>query len=168
MFKSGAVTFENIGYGFVNIINISFFVSCIWLGRLLYDLFRQLNTRLLKQIFHYIKYSLCYAKASNEFAESISESLRPNNTQLLSKKCRSGGEPGATLCPIWPARDLNLRPPTQKNLVTSRPTGRLYALVLLHMYSLSPDTVRLLKLDDPHTFHCDKYCERVWEESAPA
>ena len=32
-------------------------------------------------------------------------------TQLLSKKCRSGGEPLATLCPIWPARDLNLGPP---------------------------------------------------------
>ena len=33
-------------------------------------------------------------------------------TQLLSKKCRSGGEPLATLCPIWPAQDLNLRPPS--------------------------------------------------------
>ena len=32
-------------------------------------------------------------------------------TQLLSKKCRNGGEPLATLCPILPARDLNLRPP---------------------------------------------------------
>ena len=32
-------------------------------------------------------------------------------TQLLSKKCRSGGEPLATLCLIWPARDVNLRPP---------------------------------------------------------
>ena len=33
------------------------------------------------------------------------------STQLLSKKCRSGGKLLATLCPIWPARDLNLRPP---------------------------------------------------------
>ena len=32
-------------------------------------------------------------------------------TQLLSKKFRSGGEPLAKLCLIWPARDLNLRPP---------------------------------------------------------
>ena len=32
-------------------------------------------------------------------------------TQLLSKKCCSGGGPLATLCPIWPARDLNLWPP---------------------------------------------------------
>ena len=31
--------------------------------------------------------------------------------QLLSKKCRSSREPLATLCLIWPARDLNLRPP---------------------------------------------------------
>ena len=32
-------------------------------------------------------------------------------TQLLSKKCCSGGEPLAALCLIWPARDLNLKPP---------------------------------------------------------
>ena len=32
-------------------------------------------------------------------------------TQLFSKKCRSGGELLAKLCPIWPAQDLNLRPP---------------------------------------------------------
>ena len=31
-------------------------------------------------------------------------------TRLLSKKCRSGGKPLATLCSIWPALDLNLRP----------------------------------------------------------
>ena len=31
-------------------------------------------------------------------------------TQLLLKKCRSGGEPLAKLCPIRPARDLNLKP----------------------------------------------------------
>ena len=36
-------------------------------------------------------------------------------TQLLSKKCLSGGEPLATQRPIWPARDLNLRPPASKN-----------------------------------------------------
>ena len=35
----------------------------------------------------------------------------PRETQLLSKKCHSGGEPLATLSPIWPAKDLNLRPP---------------------------------------------------------
>ena len=32
-------------------------------------------------------------------------------TQLLLKKCRSGGEQQAKLCPILPARDLYLRPP---------------------------------------------------------
>ena len=32
-------------------------------------------------------------------------------TQLLSKKYRSGGETLAALCPIRPARDLNLGPP---------------------------------------------------------
>ena len=37
-------------------------------------------------------------------------------TQLLSKKYRSGGESLAALCPIWPARDLNLRLPAPKNI----------------------------------------------------
>ena len=32
-------------------------------------------------------------------------------TQLLSKKCRNGGEPLATQCLIWLARGLSLRPP---------------------------------------------------------
>ena len=48
----------------------------------------------------------------NELAGSISASLRPRVEQLLSKKCRSGGEPFATLRSIWPARGLNLRPST--------------------------------------------------------
>ena len=33
-------------------------------------------------------------------------------TRLLSRKCRSGSEPSATLFPIWPVRDLNLGPPS--------------------------------------------------------
>ena len=32
-------------------------------------------------------------------------------TQVFSKKCCIGGKPLATLCPIRPARDWNLRPP---------------------------------------------------------
>ena len=35
-----------------------------------------------------------------------------SSTQLLSKNGCSGGEPLATLCLIWPRRDLNLRPTT--------------------------------------------------------
>ena len=39
-------------------------------------------------------------------------------TQLLSKKCRNGGEPLATLCTFWPVRGLNLRPPVpEKNVL---------------------------------------------------
>ena len=30
-------------------------------------------------------------------------------TQLILKKCRSSGKPLATLCPIWPTRDFNLK-----------------------------------------------------------
>ena len=40
-------------------------------------------------------------------------SLRAPGQQSLSllKKYQSGGEPLATQCPIWLARDLNLKPP---------------------------------------------------------
>ena len=41
-------------------------------------------------------YSQYYAEACNEFAGPISAPLRLWATQLLSKKCRSGGEPLAT------------------------------------------------------------------------
>ena len=53
--------------------------------------------------------SLFYAEACNKFAGPISASLRPGNTLLLKKFC-CGGKSLAALCPIWPARDLNLRP----------------------------------------------------------
>ena len=49
-------------------------------------------------------------------AEACNELVGPfprhctRETQLLTKKCHSGGEPLATLCSIWPARDLNLIP----------------------------------------------------------
>ena len=50
-------------------------------------------------------------------------------TQLLLKKCRSGGETLATLCPIWKARDLNLRSPAPETnaLLPDQPVG-----VVLH------------------------------------
>ena len=38
-------------------------------------------------------------------------------TQLLSKKCRMGGEQLAALCPIWPDRGLNFRPPAPETNV---------------------------------------------------
>ena len=47
----------------------------------------------------------------DEFVGPISASLRLRATPLLWKKCRSSGEPLATLCPTWTVRDLNLRPP---------------------------------------------------------
>ena len=45
-------------------------------------------------------YTLYYAEACNEFAGPISASLRLRATKLLLEKCRSGGEPLATLCSI--------------------------------------------------------------------
>ena len=55
----------------------------------------------------YLRY---YTEACKELVVPNSASLRPGNTQLLSKKCRSDGEPLVTLFPIWPVQDLNLRP----------------------------------------------------------
>ena len=62
---------------------------------------------------HLSLYLLNYAKACNELARPISASLHLRAIQLLSKKCRSGGEPLTILFdfPICLARDLNLRPP---------------------------------------------------------
>ena len=59
-------------------------------------------------------YLMHLAEACNELAGPISTSLQMQATQLLSKKCRSGGEPLATLCPIRPARYLSLRPPSSE------------------------------------------------------
>ena len=54
-------------------------------------------------------------------------SLRLWATQLLSKKCRSGSEPLATLCPICEVLDLNLRPlaPETNALPLDQLTGQL-------------------------------------------
>ena len=56
---------------------------------------------------------LYFTETSNEFARPISASLRLWATQF-SKKCWNDGESFATLCPIWTAQDLNLRPPAPK------------------------------------------------------
>ena len=67
--------------------------------------------RLIVQIkSNFSLHSLQYAEACNELA-GPSPHHCARTAQLLSKKCCSGGKPLATLCPIWPARDLNLRPP---------------------------------------------------------
>ena len=50
--------------------------------------------------------------------------------QLLLKKCRSSGEPLATLSPIWPAQDLNIRlpAPETKALLLDQQAGQLLML----------------------------------------
>ena len=75
------------------------------------SLFRGLpmyRTRNQNQIFHYTR---CNTPRRVTSWRGPSPCHCARATQLLSKKCRNGGEPLATLCPIWPARDLNLRPP---------------------------------------------------------
>ena len=72
-------------------------------------------------------YSLYYAEAYNELA-GPSPRYCARASRLLSKKYRSGGEPLATLCPIWPARDLKLRPPAPETsaLQLDQLAGRNY------------------------------------------
>ena len=59
------------------------------------------------QIFHY---ACCIAlkRVTSWRVPSPRRSARA--TQLLSKKCRNDDELLATVCPIWPVRDLNLEP----------------------------------------------------------
>ena len=51
----------------------------------------------------------------------------PRATQLFLKKCRSSGEPLATLSLIWPASDLNHRPPAPES--NELPFDRLWSLL---------------------------------------
>ena len=70
--------------------------------------FVKLHRLIKKQIFHYTR---CNTPKRVTSWRGPSPRHCHRATQLLSEKCRSGGEPLATLCPIWPARDLNLIPP---------------------------------------------------------
>ena len=79
----------------------------------------------------------------NEFAEPIFASLRTQTTQFLLKKCHSGGEPLATLCPTLPAQDLNLGPPA--------PQTNVLPLDQLHRYSF--DVIKLASC--PFQIHKD-------------
>ena len=63
---------------------------------------------LSNQVFHYTPY-IKPKHVTSLWGPSSCHCTRA--TQLLSKKYPSGGEPLATLCPIWSARDLSFKPP---------------------------------------------------------
>ena len=80
-----------------------------------YGKFTKLSTvcgKASNQIFHYFRHTVL-RRGCNQLVGPSSNSCG-GATQLLSKKCRSGSDPLATLCPIWPTWDLNLRPPFAK------------------------------------------------------
>ena len=62
----------------------------------------------LNQIFYYTR---CITPKRVTSWQDPSSRHCARVTQLLLKKCRSDGEPLATLCPILPVRNLNLRLP---------------------------------------------------------
>ena len=62
---------------------------------------------LSNQIFHYTH---CITPKRVTSLKDPASDHCTRATQLPSKKYLSGGEPLVTLCPIWPARDRNLKP----------------------------------------------------------
>ena len=64
--------------------------------------------RIVKTLQSQIFIILCYAEAWNEWG-GPSPRISAWATSA-PKKRRSGGEPLATLCPLWHTRDLNSRP----------------------------------------------------------
>ena len=86
-------------------------------------------------------YSQNYAETCNNFFGSFSASLRLRATQLLSKKCRSRGEPLATLCLVWDGLRFEPQTSSSKNeRVTAQPFGRFYerALLIIQYYPFLP------------------------------
>ena len=70
-----------------------------------------------------LSYFLYYTEVSNEFAGPISASLPLGDTNRFEKMLQLL----ATLCPIWPARDLNLRPSApEKNALPLDQVGNLW------------------------------------------
>ena len=92
---------------------------------------RYVTKSLVVSISNLSLYSLYYAEACYELAEPIFLSLHLWATQLLSKKCRSGGEPLTAVCSIWPAKNVNLRPPaTETNAL---PLNQLPGVLWRHL-----------------------------------
>ena len=73
---------------------------------------------------------LCYTEKCNKFAGLNSASLRPRHTTIASfEEMPQRGDLLATLCPIRPIRDLNLKlPVTETNAL---PLDQLYSNNLL-------------------------------------
>ena len=91
------VTFSWLGQIIASYRNVGYIASIYNMSRV--------NTN---QIFHY---TCCITPKPVLSWRGPSLCYYAQATQLLSNKCCSGGKPLATLCSIWPARDLNLTPP---------------------------------------------------------
>ena len=73
---------------------------------------------------------LYYDKACNELVKPISGSLRPGYTASFEEMSQQWRTVLATLSPIWPAQDLNIRlpAPETKALLLDQQAGQLLML----------------------------------------
>ena len=70
----------------------------------------QLNNFVRLDIESSLSFSLCFTQKHATSLWCLSLLHYAGQHSSFWKKCRSGGEPLVTLCPIWPARDLDLWP----------------------------------------------------------
>ena len=109
-----------------------------------YQYFPQLGSLLLISLFCFSlfikpnKIFLCICCVTPKRSTSLRDpSPRhcPRATQLHSKKCRNGGEPFATLCPIWPVRDLNLGSPAPET--NALPLDQLAGISMIMFHNIT-------------------------------
>ena len=97
------------------------------------------------QIFHYTR---CNTPKRVTSLRGTSPRHCARATHLLLKKCHNGGEPLATLCPIWPVRELNLRPPAPETNALPLDQLSLFQMIpfffLRNFLALKPKSRNLL------------------------
>ena len=89
----------------------TYFICILFRNYNTLNILATLRSCLSIQVFYYTR---CIAPKLETSLRGPSPRQCAQIIQLFSKKCRSGGQPSETLCPIRPAQNLNLRPPALK------------------------------------------------------
>ena len=111
----------------------------------------------INQIFHYTR---CNTPKRVTSWRGPSPRHCARATQLLSKKYRSGGEPLATLCPIWPVRDLNLRPPAPET--NALPLDQLATFTNYHYYFFQKNNPIIFKSTKNMLLFLRRFLVKFW------